>query len=171
MTMPKFLPWYVVHTKVRQEQTAYDNLARQGYAVYLPRIKIFKRLRGRQQVQFEPLFPRYMFFQPKSSAHSIAPAKSTLGVTSLVRFGQEPALMRPETLDGIRDFEARRNQAPDLEISPFQPGGRVRIADGPLVGLEGLVSEVSQHRIIVLMQLLGQSTRVRLSQHQLVVAK
>lgn len=79
--------------------------------------------------------------------------------------------MRPETLDGIRDFEARRNQAPDLEISPFQPGGRVRIADGPLVGLEGLVSEVSQHRIIVLMQLLGQSTRVRLSQHQLVVAK
>lgn len=37
------LPWYVVHTKVRQEQTACENLARQGYAVYMPRIKILNR--------------------------------------------------------------------------------------------------------------------------------
>lgn len=164
------LPWYVVHTKVRQEQTACENLARQGYAVYLPRIKILKRLRGRQQAQLEPLFPRYVFVQPGSLAHSIAPVRSTLGVTALVRFGHEPAVMRPATLQGIREFEARQNEARDEDISPFQRGERVRVVEGPLTGLEGLISDVSQQRVIVLMELLGQDTRVSLSRDQLLVA-
>jgi transcriptional antiterminator RfaH len=128
------LPWYVVHTKVRQEQTAWDNLVRQGYSVYLPRIKILKRIRGRQRALQEPLFPRYLFVQPRSVAHSIAPVRSTLGVTTLVRFGQEPAILRPETLRCIREFETRRNAARDEDISPFRPGERVRVAAGPLAG-------------------------------------
>lgn len=164
------LPWYVVHTKVRQEQTACENLARQGFVVYLPRIKILKRSRGRQQAQMEPLFPRYIFLQPGSVSHSIAPVRSTLGVTTIVRFGQEPAVMRPETLTSIRDFETRQNDASDEDLSPFRRGERVRVADGPLTGLEGLISDVSQQRVIVLMQLLGQDTRVSLSRCQLLVA-
>jgi transcriptional antiterminator RfaH len=163
------LPWYVVHTKVRQEQTARENLARQGYTVYLPRIKRLKRIRGRQQAQMEPLFPRYLFLQPGSSAHSIAPVRSTLGVVTIVRYGQEPAVMRPETLSSIVDFEARWNQSGDEEISPFQRGELVRVVDGPLSGLEGLISGVSQERVVVLMQLLGADTRVSLSHHQLLV--
>lgn len=163
-------PWYVVHTKVRQEQTAGENLARQGYAVYLPRIKVMKRTRGHQQPHLEPLFPRYIFFRPGSAAQSIAPVRSTLGVTNLVRFGQAPAVIRIETLRSIRDFEVRRNEARDEDISPFQPGERVRVADGPLSGLEGLISDVSHDRVVVLMELLGQDTRVSLSRHQLLVA-
>ena len=163
-------PWYVVHTKLRQEQTACENLARQGYAAYLPRIKVLKRIRGRQQARLEPLFPRYIFFQPRSSAHSIAPVRSTLGVMNIVRFGQEPAVMRSEVLRGIRDFEARQNEASDDDISPFQPGEKVRVADGPLTGLEGLISDVSQQRVVVLMHLLGHDTRVSLSRHQLLLA-
>jgi transcriptional antiterminator RfaH len=164
------LPWYVVHTKVRQEQTACDNLVRQGYVVYLPRIKILKRIRGQQQAQQEPLFPRYLFLQPGSTAQSIAPVRSSLGVTTLVRFGQEPAVIRPETLNTIREFETRRNQAPDKDISPFQPGERIRVAEGPLSGMEGLISDVSQERVIVLMTLLGQDTRVSISHHRLLLA-
>jgi transcriptional antiterminator RfaH len=164
------LPWYVVHTKVRQEQTACENLARQSFAVYLPRIKVLKRIRGRQQARLEPLFPRYIFFRPRSAAQSIAPVRSTLGVMNIVRFGQEPAVMRPVVLRGIRDFETRQNEASDEDISPFQPGERVRIADGPLTGLDGLISDVSQQRVVVLMHLLGQDTRVSLSRHQLLLA-
>lgn len=164
-------PWYVVHTKVRQEQTACENLARQGFAVYLPRIKVLRRVRGLQQARLEPLFPRYIFFQPRSAAQSIGPVRSTLGVTNIVRFGQEPAVMRSVVLRDIRDFETRQNEAPDEEVSPFQPGGKVRIAAGPLNGLEGLVSDVSQERVIVLMQLLGEDTRVSVSHHQLLVVR
>ncbi|MDP2851898.1 MAG: transcription termination/antitermination NusG family protein [Gallionella sp.] len=164
------LPWYVVHTKVRQEQTACENLARQGYGVYFPRVKVLKRRRGRQQAQTEAMFPRYIFLQPGSQAHSIAPVRSTFGVFAIVCFGQEPAVMRPETLRSIREFETRQNAARDEDISPFQCDEQVRVVDGPLAGLEGLITEVSRDRVVVLMQLLGQDTRVNMSHHQLLVA-
>jgi transcriptional antiterminator RfaH len=164
------LPWYVVHTKARQEQPACENLLRQGYAVYLPRIKVIKRIRGMQQPQLEPLFPRYIFLQPSSAAQSLAPVRSTLGVATIVRFGQEPAQLRNDTLQNIRTFEAQRNAAKDADISPLQPGKRVRVADGPFAGLEGLISSVSKQRVMVLMQLLGLDTQVSVSRDQLVVA-
>lgn len=164
------LPWYVVHTKVRQEQTAFENLARQGFCVYLPRIKVMKRCRGRQEVGFCALFPRYIFVQPGTAIHSIAPVRSTLGVAAIVRFGQEPAVLRPETLKTIRDFEVRQNDSSDEDICPFRPGERVRVVDGPLTGLEGLISRASQHRVFVLMHLLGQDTRVSLTRDQLLLA-
>jgi transcriptional antiterminator RfaH len=162
--------WYVVHTKASQEKVACENLARQGFVVYLPRIKVVKRIRGLAQVLLEPMFPRYVFVQPASAEQSLAPVRSTMGVSSIVRFGQEPAQMNADTLQGIRDFEIHRNALLDSDISPLQPGKRVQIADGPLSGLEGLISSVSKQRIVVLLQLLGQDTRVNLSRHQLVVA-
>lgn len=165
------MPWYVVHTKARQEQPACDNLARQGYKVYFPRIKVIKRVRGQQGAVLEPLFPRYVFLQPLSATHSLAPVRSTVGVTTIVRFGQEPAQMRGDVLQVIRSFEAQRNTAKDVDLStPLQPGERVRVADGPLAGLEGLISSVSKQRVVVLMQLLGQDTEVSVSEHQLMVA-
>ena len=153
-------------TKVRQEQLASDNLVRQGYAVYLPRLKILKRLRGRQQARLEPLFPRYLFVQPDSAAHSIAPVRSTLGVSGIVRFGQTPAILRTQTLRSLRAFETD----PRLGNQPIQCGRRVRVAEGPLQGMEGLVSVVEQERVVILMNLLGHDTRVSLSTHQLQLA-
>jgi transcriptional antiterminator RfaH len=164
------MPWYVVLTKVRQEQLARDNLVRQGFAVYLPRLKILKRLGGRQQAKLAPLFPRYLFVQPGSSAQSIAPVRSTLGVTGIVRFGQTPAILRAQTLCSLRAFEAEQNVAPDAAISPIQCGRRVRVAEGPLQGMEGLVSDIAQERVVILMNLLGEDTRVSLSLHQLHLA-
>jgi transcriptional antiterminator RfaH len=164
------LPWYVIHTKPRQEELATENLLRQAYRVYFPRIKQFRRSRGRQCAQLEPLFPRYIFLQPDSVAHSISPVRSTLGVSTLVRFGQEPAIIQAETLHAIREFETRRNAACDQDISPFRPGVRIHVADGSLAGMEGLVSDVSHERIIVLMHLLGRDTRVSMSHHHVVLA-
>jgi transcriptional antiterminator RfaH len=165
----EMLPWYVVHTKARQEQTAFDNLACQGYSVYLPRIQVLKRVRGQQLLRQEPLFPRYLFLQPSSAIHSIAPVRSSVGVSSLVRFGQEPAVILDQTLDGIRAFETLRNEAPLEQISPFRPGRSIRVVDGPLTGMEGLISDVSHERVVALMHLLGKDTRVTLSHHQLLV--
>jgi transcriptional antiterminator RfaH len=161
--------WYVIHTKPRQEQVACDNLMRQGYLVYLPRIKVIKRIGGRQQTVIEPLFPRYLFLQPASTVQSLAPVRSTLGVTTIVCFGQAPAQMRADVLQNIRDFEAHRNATKDADINPLKPGQQVRVADGPLAGLAGLISSVSKERVIVLMQLLGLDTEVQLSRHQLLV--
>jgi transcriptional antiterminator RfaH len=155
--------WYVAQTKPRQEPLARENLLRQSYRVYLPRLKILKRLRRRQEIALEPLFPRYLFFQPCDTAHSIAPVRSTLGVTSVVRFGGVPAELGEDRLREIREFERSQNSAELTELSDLQPGKTVMVTAGPLAGLQGLVAMVSKQRVIVLMQLLGEDTRVGLA--------
>lgn len=160
--------WYVAHTKPRQERVALEHLTRQGYEVYLPLLKIFKNVRDRQDVRFDPLFPRYIFFRPASAQQSIAPVRSTQGVAAIVRFGQTPAVLQPETLKAIRAFEASQNTASFEEISTLKPGKPVIVTDGPFAGLEGLVSMVSEQRVVVLMNLLGQQ-RLKFSPHQLTV--
>ncbi len=86
-----------------------------------------------------------------------------------MRFGQTLAVLRHEVLKNIRDFETRQNEAGLEEISPFRNGESVLVVDGPLAGMEGLVSSISQERIVVLMHLLGHDARVTLSHHQLQV--
>ena len=163
------MPWYVVHTKVKQEQLALDNLQRQNFVVYLPRYKRLKRVRDQQEMLFEPMFPRYIFVQPSSDQQSLAPIRSTLGVTNIVRFGNIPAIVPADVMERIHAFEAERNNQGVQQISPFKEGVQVRVASGPFAGLEGLISDVSNQRVVVLMQLLTKETRVSLSPHQLEV--
>lgn len=163
-----FGPWYVAHTRPRQEEVARRNLVRQGYGVYLPQLKVLKRLRHRRQkVWFEPMFPGYLFFHTGRAEQSIAPVGSTLGVACVVRFGGVQAILQPDTFEGIRALERRQNAVELAELRALRPGKQVVVDNGPLAGLEGLVARVSRERVIVLMHLLGGQTRVKLKPEQL----
>ena len=163
-------PWYVAHTKPRQEQLAAENLQRQLYRVYLPRLKVIKSRRSRQQFGYEPLFPRYLFFQPSHAEHSIAPVHSTVGVSAIVRFGGIPAVLRAHVVAGMRDFELRQHAAEFSELCPLQPGSAVVVTGGALAGLHGVVAMVSRQRVLVLMHLLGEETKVSVSRSELKLA-
>ena len=58
---------------------------------------------------FEPMFPRYVFFQPLHLNQSLAPVSSTRGVSHEFRFGQQVAAISLELLDVLRRFEVDRN--------------------------------------------------------------
>lgn len=160
------VPWYAAHTKPQQERVALENLVRQGYGVYLPLLKTLVSRRNLQDVRFVPLFPRYIFFQPSHSEISIAPVRSTKGVTNIVQFGGRLAVLQPRTLQNIRAFERHQNAAGLVELSGLQPGEKILITAGPLAGLEGLVSAVSSKRVTVLMRLLGEQAQVQLGHFQ-----
>ncbi|TAK90644.1 MAG: transcriptional activator RfaH [Burkholderiaceae bacterium] len=152
--------WYVVYTKPRQEKVALENLLRQSYQAYLPQVKTVKRARNQIEPCLEPMFPRYCFFRPAHSEHSVAPANSTFGVLRLVRFGVAPATVDSHVLDQIRVFEQQQNTAEFSALAPYKAGQRVLVDAGPLKGLEGLVSEVAEERVIVLLNLLGRESRI-----------
>ena len=162
--------WYVARTKPRQEAVALANLLRQGFQCYLPRLKVLRRIRRQQVVRLEPMFPQYLFFRPGRDEQSIAPVRSTLGVLGVVRFCVEPAQLAGERLDAIVTLESKQNRASIEELSAIIPGSRVMVMEGPLAGLEGLVSAVSAKRVEVLMHLLGTETRVRLASSSLELA-
>ncbi|NDH43176.1 MAG: hypothetical protein EBX62_04915 [Betaproteobacteria bacterium] len=144
-------PWYVCHTKPKQEFRAAENLGRQGYQIWLPQMMAWQRKKS----LLVPMFPRYMFLRPAHAQQSIAPIRSTLGVFGLVRFGMEPAVIRDPTLQSLRALEEQLREAAFTSFSPFKQGDRVLIVDGPFKGLEGIVSSVAEERVSVLMTLIG----------------
>ena len=64
------------------------------------------------------------------------------------------AVIKNVQLEAIKVFELARNSLHAGQISPFQPGVKVRFADN-MRGLEGIVTSVSSQRVKVLLQLLG----------------
>lgn len=154
-------PWSVVICKPRQESVAFENLARQNFCVYLPRIKIRKRRAGRWIDSVEPLFPRYLFIKINMLLQNTAPIRSTLGVVSLLRFAQTLAVLPDAVISAI---QAREDAATCLlqdQRQQFKVGEAVQVIEGPLKGLEGLFNQArGDGRVMVLLELLGQMNRV-----------
>ena len=86
------MSWYLVHTKPRQEQRASANLFNQGYVTWLPQLRVEKVRQRRLVVVDEPLFQRYLFIHLPPGINW-SPVRSTLGVTTIVRFGGEGRVM------------------------------------------------------------------------------
>jgi len=160
-------PWYVVHTKPRQELLALENLERQGYCCYLPQLKLKKPKARKLIVIDEPMFPRYLFigadalFEKKGTSF----IRSTKGVHELVRFGTEPAEIKFELLKGIFDREQAQHSS---SSEPFQKGDCVRVVDGPLAGLETIYqAQTGEERSMILLKLLNRPLQVQIATAQL----
>ena len=156
------MDWYVIHAKPRQEHRALLNLENQGYQCYLPQRAAQKLRRGVLEVLQEPLFPRYFFIclDASQSGKSWAPIRSTLGVSRLLTFGNEPARVDPRLIDILREQE---QYVPVAATRLHNPGDRVRIIDGPFAGLEAIYQmDNGESRAMVLIELLSKPTKLTL---------
>ena len=159
--------WYLVYTKPRQEALAQSNLERQGYGVYLPKVRLLQRRRGRQEAVVEPLFPRYLFIHLDTQSDNWGPIRSTFGVASLVRFGAEPAQVPDELVAHLKAQEGQEGLHEWAEPK-IKVGDRVRVAEGPLKGYEGiLLAKSGQKRVMLLLEMLGKEVRTHLSPAQI----
>ncbi len=162
--------WYVVHAKARQERLAAEHLTRQDYHIYLPLLRSPKRRRGRWRDVVEPLFPGYLFIRLDLQRHNTAPIRSTYGVTGLVRFGGEPCPVPEHLVERLLSASADAEGTIQQEHL-FQSGDRVEIAAGPLAGLKGIfLAADGRDRAHLLLDFLGRSNRVGVSQHHLIPA-
>ena len=162
--------WYLVYTKPRQEHVALANLQQQGYLSYLPLFKVMQKPVRHDDAAagpaFEPMFARYVFFSPGNARQSIAAARSTRGVSSIVSFGFEPATVGPAVVATIRACEEERKHADMAEISPFRPGCMARLRAVGLQGLQGIVHSVSVKRVTLLLEILGRQKLVAVEHRQ-----
>lgn len=157
------LPWYVAYTRPQQESVALLNLRQQGFRAYLPLCKAY----GKHSASLEPMFRRYVFFGPCRESQSIATARSTRGVNSIVTFGTNLAVVQPLVLHAIRALEQEHNAPNSAALSPFQPGHRARLRAPALNGLEGLVHAVSSKRVTLLLEILGRQKLLKVQHGQL----
>ncbi len=154
--------WFAVVTKPRQEQIALQNLQRQAFECFLPMAENpYQRRSKKHQPIIEPLFPRYLFLNAIADTQNLAPVRSTLGVISMVRFGTELAVIPEQIINAIKQRISPETGLIKIQPVPITPGDKVRVFDGPLSGLNGIVQEKnSERRAILMIEILGRPTRV-----------
>lgn len=163
--------WCAAFTKPRQEEVARENLLRQGFRAYLPKLKQPKRRRDRWVEAVEPLFPRYLFIELDFGAHDISPIRSTRGVVSLVRFGPQPATAPKGFVEALMAAEDPASACHLAGLEPFRKGDSVIIASGPLTGTTAIFDEpTGQGRVTLLLDLLGRTNCVQVDRNQIVCA-
>lgn len=143
--------WYLLHTKPRQEETAFLNLNRQGYSCYLPKFKAQRIRCGKTEWLQEALFPRYLFIHltHHPDGQTWAPIRSTIGVSQMVCFGGQPARID----DGLIHALQKREQRTEML---FTAGDAVMVTEGPFAGVEAIYSTTNpEQRALVLLKLLN----------------
>lgn len=148
--------WYLVYAKPRQERLALENLLRQGYEAYLPLL----RTRRRVVKNLGPMFPRYLFLRLTAERDNFAPIRSTFGVSQLVRFGEDYAVLPDDFIASLRAQSDEQGviEAPEQALVSGDP---VQILDGAMAGYEAVFCEnVGKERVALLLKIADRQIRV-----------
>jgi transcriptional antiterminator RfaH len=158
--------WFLAQCKPNSHHVAERNLARQGFAVFLPLQEETKRARGRFVTRMRPLFPGYLFVALDIRQGLWRAVNSTLGITRLVSLGGAPTPVPNELVEQLR-----QRCDPDGKLLPpqaFRPGDRVTFAQGPFANFVATIESLApDRRVWVLLDLMGQQARVAVQADQI----
>ena len=156
--MTNEMQWFLLQTKVKQEQRAAENLERQDVASFCPMIRVDKISRGRRSEVLDVLFPGYLFVQLGESSVSTTAVRSTRGVSHFVTSAGAPIKV-PQGL--VEQLRQRVTADADVVMSQLpKPGAKMQIIDGPFKGLNAVFTEPDgNNRAIVMVTLLSQQVK------------
>ena len=142
------LQWHAVHTKPRQEAVAEVFFSQSGIETFYPKIAPGK-----------PLFTGYLFtkFDEETQRRLV---KYSKGVSSIVSFGDKPALVDESLIDAIK---ARiKDGFVHLDPPSFKKGERVEIKEGPLEGVSGIFDSrvKDSDRVVILLNAIASQARM-----------
>ena len=160
------MKWHVIHTKVREEFRALENLQNQGFEVFLPTCQVQKKSQGKIKLATEPLFSRYLFIRLSDVSSNWLPIRSTRGVSQLLRFGQatEPVVIPDLIVECLRQRCSEKEPLHQL----FQAGELLEITKGPFKGLLGFFQKLQtlpdgMTRALLLVEILGSVQKISLN--------
>ena len=156
--------WFVVQTQVNAEAKAARNLLQQGFDIYLPRY--LKRRSHARKIEriAAPLFPRYMFVRIDIAAQRWRSIQSTFGVSHLLFNGDEPAAVRNEIVERLKEREGSDGLIQLDRRDAFAVGDKVRVLAGAFTDSLGLFEGLADRdRVAILLDFLGRKVRVSIN--------
>ncbi len=157
--------WFAIHVRTNHEKTVATMLAEKEFDRFLPLYRARRQWSDRVKRLELPLFPGYLFcrFNPDRSR---TPILAVPGVLRIVGAGRKPS-----PIDETEMFAIRSVVASCARVHPchfFKVGQRVRVCDGPLRGVEGVVVQTRNgRRLVASITLLQRSVSVELDKESL----
>jgi transcriptional antiterminator RfaH len=155
------LAWYVIQSHPRKEPLVGTRLRELGREVFLPTVS--ERRPGTRRSSIGPLFPGYLFARLARKEGDLATVRWTHGVRRLLGDGEGPQPVAERLIETIR---ARSDRTGRVRLgADLKRGDRVRVLDGPLTGLVGILERPAVspvERVCVLLDVFRRLTQVDL---------
>jgi transcription termination/antitermination protein NusG len=159
--------WYALVVRPQHEKAVAASLAAKALDSYVPLYRDRRRWSDRVRILELPLFSRYVFC--RCSFADRIKVLATPSVQSVVSFNGKPEPIPDVEIESIRTMIGS-----NLPIAPWEclrVGQRVRICDGPLTGVQGmLVRDKSLYRVVVNVELLQRAVAVEVDREVLKAA-
>jgi transcription antitermination factor NusG len=149
--------WFAVYTKHQHEKSAASLLERKGIRQFLPLYREVHRWKDRKQKVVLPLFPCYLFVLTDLSRK--LEVLQTAGVRWFVENAGRACPVPEAEIEALQKVCASGIR---VEPHPFlKQGDTVRLNEGPLAGLQGILTQLkNEHRIVLSVELLKRSVAV-----------
>lgn len=150
--------WFAIQVRPRHELAVARALRDKGYEEFVPLSRQARTWSDRKQIIESPLFSCYVFC--RFVAEVRAPIVTTPGVVRVVGSRQGPIPVDPDEIASIRRV-AQAGLA--TQPHPYLPAGiKVVMSNGPLAGVEGIVTGSRNQHLILSINLLQRSISVSL---------
>jgi transcription termination/antitermination protein NusG len=154
--------WFAVRVKSRCEKLIANMARDKGFEEFLPLYQCRRHWSDRLKLVEVPLFPGYIFCRIKPERR--LPLLTIPGVLHFVGIGKVPIPVDDAEIAAIQ--AALRSGLSAEPCAFLEAGQRVRLKNGPLAGLEGIiVGDSKEHRIVVSITLLKRSISVAIERH------
>jgi transcriptional antiterminator RfaH len=149
--------WIVATTKPNKEKLAYVNLIRQGFSVFLPKIKKITTVFSSSNILLKPLFPGYIFID--ISKVNWVKINSTYGVKEVLAIDGNP-LYVPEKILNLIKSKCDKNDVYQKKFY-LKKGEKVRLNKGQNLTLDCVFDEfIDFKRSSILVKLLNQQFKI-----------
>jgi transcription antitermination factor NusG len=152
-------PWFAILARTSREKTAGLLLENAGYECFVPTSKYTRHWSDRTKEVEVPLFPGYFFC--RMNPHNRLPVLMTPGVMQIVGSGKTAIPVAEEEIAAIR--LVGKSGLPTMPWPYLEVGHVVRIEEGPLQGLTGIVLKIkSGLKLVLSVSLLQRSVAVEI---------
>jgi len=159
--------WYALYTCPHREKLVAEQIKRRSFPCFLPVYHSLRRWKDRRKELELALFPGYVFVQ--MALETKLKVLEIPGAVRLVSFNGQPVALPASVIEMLKN---RLSGTRGIEPHPYlRAGRRVRVRNGAMEGLEGIVVRRKDRcRVVFSINLLKRSVAVEVDEADLEAA-
>ncbi len=161
--------WYAIHTRSKQERVVATRLTGSGISSYLPVVREVRRWSDRKKIIELPLFTCYLFVRLELTSPRRYDLLATAGILRLIGANGAGEAIPDDQIEAIRimlENDINPKPCPFLKV-----GQRVRVRDGALAGVEGILSTRNgEDELVISIDAMERSLAIKVHGYEVVPA-
>jgi transcription termination/antitermination protein NusG len=154
--------WFALFVRSKHEFAVEKELSKKHIETFIPTVQKFRQWTDRKKLIAFPLFPGYLFVHMNPCPEEFSKVLKTPGSVKLLSAGNGNPT--PVPTEEILSLKIVLENTEHFDVYPYlKEGSRIRIKNGPLKGIEGILKmKENQYMCIINIEILGRSIGVKI---------